>query len=120
VSERTILSYFPGYLKAAAAKDALLSMGVAVAQVERIGRFGEDATEVLRSPISGEVTSQANMLLNVEAGDDARVLMGSDPSISGMSSNGMAGGHSYLLTVIAHDEQIEEAVEIIKKHEGYV
>jgi len=32
----------------------------------------------------------------------------------------MAGGRAYLLTAIAEEDQVEEAVALIKNFEGYV
>lgn len=119
MGERSILSYFKSSNEALAARDELLALGVEVAQVDRIGRFATDIGDTIRNPTTGDITSQANMILNTDARDDTAILLSADPSVSGMSGD-MIDGFSFILTAITDDEHVDQAVQVIKQHKGYV
>ena len=119
MGERSILSYFKSSNDAQAARDQLLALGVEVAQIDRVGRFGSETGDVIRNPTTGDITSQANMILNTDARDDTAILLSADPSVSGLSGE-MVDGYSFLLTAITDDEHVDQAVQVIKSHKGYV
>lgn len=120
MGERSILSYFPSSGKAQDAKAELEQLGYQDMQIDRISRYPSDLRDSLNSPLSGDISSLTNLTQSTAAYDDAAVLMSSDPAVSGMSSEQIAGRHPFILTVVTDDEHVETAVQIIKKHGGYV
>ncbi|WP_093791902.1 hypothetical protein [Sporomusa acidovorans] len=52
----------------------------------------------------------------------ARVLMGADPSVGGLSAenHGMLAGHAFSVIVFASEERTEEVVNILKQNGGMV
>ena len=119
MGERSILSYFKSSDEAQAARAQLLALGVEVAQIDSVGRFGSEMGNVVRNPTTGDITSQANMILNTDARDDTAILLSADPSVSGLSGE-MVSGFSFLLTAITDEEHVDQAVRVIKHHNGYV
>ena len=120
MKERSILSYFPSSQKAKDAQTELKAMGVEVAQVDRISRYPTDIGDDLYNPLAGEISSLTNLTQNTAVSDDAAVLMSSDPAVSGMSAEDTVGGRPFILTAVTTEEQLEKAVQVIKKHGGLV
>lgn len=124
-NERSILAYFPSSETAMAAKEALLSAGYPVVQVDQVSKYGYNADDEINNPISGGAISETGLTAysgDAMADNDARVLIGADPSSSGMSNlnYGVAGGHAFMVTVVTQNSHIDQAVQILESHEGLV
>ncbi len=120
MGERSILSYFPSSGKAQEAKSELEELGFEELQIDRISRYPSDLRDSMHNAMTGEISSLTNLTQSTAAYDDAAILMSSDPAVSGMSSEEIAGRHPFILTVVTDDEHVETAVQVIKKHGGYV
>lgn len=121
MSERSILSYFSTSREAMAARDELLALGYQVAQVDQFGHVpGAELSDELYNPMAGEISSNSNLVEGTALDDDSAELLGADPAVSGMAGTDHVRGRSFILTVVTDDEQVERAVQVIKRHQGYV
>lgn len=124
--ERTIISYFPSSTKAEAAIKALSSAGMNDATLKRTSRYGVTNDAERNDPISNAHTLTGLTLFSSDTSDEnnasARVLMGADPSVSGLSAegHGMIGGHAFSVIAFVPEERTEEAVSILKQNDGMV
>ena len=125
--ERSILAYFPNDDKAGNAKQEILKMGIQDVQIDRVSRFGNDYNRQINNPIAGQAgTGTGLTFYGVDSdpyvNNDARVLMGADPTNSGygLKDYGVAGGEAFLLTVVTTEDKADQVVKIVEKHDGYV
>ena len=125
--ERSILSYFPSRTRAEAALEELKEMGIEDLQIDRVSRFGVDHNDEINNPIAGRAETGTGLTFfsagtNAFANNDTRVLMAADPTNNGYVSEGYGkvGGKAFMLGVVTSEEKVEQAVEIIKKHNGKV
>lgn len=126
--ERTIIAHFPSSTKAEAVVNSLYSKGIKDVHVKRNSRFGVslDATMNDSLALNYAETLTGLTLFSADTPNDennaARLLMGSDPSVSGYSSRGygMAGGHAFTLVAFVPDEKVEEVEALIKQQGGEV
>lgn len=126
-NERSILAYFPSSDTASAAKAELLEAGYQIVQVDRVSRFGVNTDRQLNNPVAGQADTGTGLTLfsadtDQYANNDARVLMGADPSNSGMAAHdyGVAGGHAFMVTVVTQNDHVDQAVKILESHDGLV
>lgn len=124
--EQSILAYFPSSDKAKEAAEALKSMGIEEVQIDRISRYGVSNDREINNPISGQADTLTGLTLfsadtDQFADNDARILMGADPSVSGMAANnyGIGGGKSFLLTVVTSTDRVDEAVQLLTEKNAY-
>lgn len=125
--ERTIIVSFPSSTKARTAADALTAAGLGDVHIRRNSRYGVSQDAQINDPISHQAESNASLVLystNSPNGENqaAKVLMGADPSVSGMSSRGygQAGGAAFTLVAFVPAPRTDEAVSIIKDYGGDV
>lgn len=124
--ERTIISYFPSSTKAEAAIKALSSVGMTDATIKRTSRFGVTNNTERNDPVSNARTLTGLTLFSNNTSNEnnasARVLMGSDPSVGGLSAedHGMLEGHAFSVIAFVPEERTEEAVSILKQNDGMV
>ncbi len=124
--ERAVLGYFPTDTDAVRAAEALKAAGFDTVQTDRISRFGVSLDPERNYAVGGRGASLAALTIYGEGegdvGPDARVLLGADPNASGMAGldYGVAGGRSFLVTVVADGDRAEEAARIMQSHGGYV
>jgi hypothetical protein len=125
-TERTIISYFPSSTKAEAAIKALSSVGMSDATIKRTSRYGVTNDTQRNDPVSNARSLTGLTLFSSgnldENNTPTRVLMGSDPSVSGLSAegHGMLGGHAFSVIAFVPEERTEEAVTILKQNGGMV
>lgn len=124
--EQSILAYFPSSTKAAEAAEALKSIGIEEVQVDRVSRYGVTHDREYNNPIAGQANTLTGLTLHSSdtdrfANSDTRVLLGADPSVSGMAANnyGLAGGKAFLITVVAPVERVDEAVQLLAEKNAY-
>ncbi|BBB92836.1 MAG TPA: hypothetical protein PKA28_02600 [Methylomusa anaerophila] len=124
--EQAVISYFPSSTKAQAAVDLLAAAGFTDTNLKRTSRYG-----VAYDPERNDALNRAETLtgltlfsMNTSHEDNAssRILMGSDPSVSGFSLRGygMAGGYAFSVITFVPESKVEEAVNIIKQAGGEV
>jgi len=123
--ERTLIASFPSSTKARAAADALAAAGLGDVHVRRNSRFGVSQDAHINDPISHQAESNASLVLySTNSPNDenraTKVLMGADPSVSGLSARGygLAGGAAFTLVAFVPDPRVDEAVGIIKGSGG--
>lgn len=123
---RTIIASFPSSTKADAAAQALTTAGLSDVHIRRNSRFGVSQDPHISAPISRAETLTGLTLFSTntpnEENSAARVLMATDPSVSGYSARGygLAGGKAFTLVVFAPESRVDEAVGIIKQQGGDV
>jgi len=123
--ERSILSYFPSSTKAQQAVDELRAAGINEVQLDRVSRYGDTNDATFNNPINNAYTGTGPTLFSKEnfSEDPAkRVLMGADPSASGYGCHdyGTAGGRAFMVVVVTNEDKLDQAVQIIKQHDGMV
>ncbi len=121
ISERSILSYFETSVEAKAAENELREQGISVVQVDQFGHVpGSELSEEMHNPMTGEPQSNAGLVLGSALDDDSARLLGSDPAVSGLAGTDHVRGRSFILTVVTDDTHVDQAVQVIKKHNGFV
>ncbi|MGI6358756.1 MAG: hypothetical protein ACOX2K_08725 [Bacillota bacterium] len=121
MGERNIISYFSSAEDAIKAKEQLLEMGIEVVQIDQFGHVpGSELSDELHNPMTGEIASNAGLVEGAMLDDDSGVLLGSDPAVSGMAGTARVRGYSFILTAVTDDQQISEAVRVLKQHNGLV
>lgn len=124
--ERTIISYFPSSTRAGDAIKALSAVGMTDATLKRNSRYGVSNDTERNDPISNARSLSGLTLFSSGALADTdastRVLMGADPSVSGLSAegHGMMSSHPFSVIVFVPEERTEEAVSILKQNGGMV
>lgn len=126
--EHTIIAHFPSSTKAQSAADALAAAGFSDNHIRRNTRFGVSQNAEINSAIANSTaeTLTGLVLYSGNTPDDdnqaARVLMGSDPSVSGYSARGygFAGGAAFTLVSFVPEASADKAATIIKEHGGDV
>lgn len=122
-NERSILAAFTNTTRAQDAAEKLKALGYETVQVDRIGKYGgpvgnrdyNDPVAGQALTISGLVQQSGNEFLLRNAGP----LIAADPAASGMSGEGVPEDNA-LLTVVATEDKVDQAVGIIKEHGGTV
>jgi hypothetical protein len=124
--EHSILAYFPNSTAAQDAVQALKAAGVSEVQIDRVSRFGVNNDSQYNNPIAGQAETQTGLILFSADTDrfndnDARILLGADPSVEGYAppGYGIAGGKSFLVTVVTDDAKLNEATSILKDRGAY-
>ena len=104
----------------------LKNIGINTTQVDRVSRYGTTLNNHLNNPIAGQVITQSGLTISSKStsseSDAARVLMSADPSVSGMANKdyGIAGGKSFLVTVVTDEEHLDKAVKVLEENDGLV
>lgn len=125
--ERSLLAYFPSTASAQKAAAELKQAGFETVSVDRISRFGVVNEPQIDYAPAGLATSVSGLTMfssgtESPAGRNERVLYAADPAASGYGDPGygLAGGRSFLVTVVAGEEKIDQAAEILRRHGGLV
>jgi len=112
--ERSILAYFFNENDAAQATQALKQQGHDNVQLNQISLYPQ-------KPRYGNRNSTlSSMVLGNEYNGSISSIMAADPSVSGMSGEAWPETFSYMITVITENNQIDEAINIIKENGGRV
>lgn len=124
--EHSILAYFPSSTAAQDAVEALKAAGVSEVQIDRVSRFGVNNDSQYNNPIAGQAETQTGLTLFSADTDrfnnnDARILLGADPSVEGYTppGYGMPGGKAFLVTVVTDAAKLDEATAILKDKGAY-
>lgn len=123
--ERSILAYFPTSNAAEEAMEALKGAGIEEVQLDRVSKYGVSYDDNYNNPLN-----QANTLTgltlystnkDVFTDNDERILMGADPSVSGMAAAGYGtpGEKAFLVTIVTNDEKLDQATSILKDKGAY-
>ncbi len=125
--EQSILATFPSSTRAQAAVDELKAKGFNEVRIDRIDRFGVTNDTQYNNPINGQAETITGLTIYSSDTDhfnnnDARILIGADPSVSGMASRGygMAGGEGFLVSMVVDKKKTEEALKILREKGGQV
>ena len=123
--EQTIISYFFTEKKVKNALQALNTAGLEDGHIRKVSRFGVTNDRTQDDPISRAETLTGLTVFSAntskEENASVRVLLGADPSVSGLSTSGNEmPGPVYSLTAFVPEDRVEEAVEIIKQNGGEV
>lgn len=96
------------------------------ATLKRTSRYGVSNDIERNDPISNARSLSGLTLFSSGALEDAdastRILMGADPSVSGLSAegHGMMSNHPFSVIAFVPEERTEEAVSILKQNGGMV
>ncbi|MGI9951111.1 hypothetical protein V3F56_02025 [Moorellaceae bacterium AZ2] len=123
--ERALLVSFASSTKAQEAIGALKRAGFRHVQLDRVGRFGVRFNDRYNNPLANQANTITGLTIYGEdihplIKTDTRALLGADPSVSGVGlrSYGVAGNEGFLVTVIAPEARVQEAVQIVEKYGG--
>jgi len=127
-NEHSILAFFPSSTKAhnamEAVKKANLVTDEGAIQVDRISRFGVVNDSEYNNPINNALTLHGPTLYSNSAGidDGANPLLAANDTETGrgINNDNLAGGESFMLTIVTSNDNIEKAVSIIKDQGGRV
>jgi len=127
-NEHSILAFFPSSGKAMKAmeslKEANLVEDEGSIQMDRISPFGVVNDSKYNNPINNAVTLHGPTLYSNSAGIDDGVnplLAAYDTETGrGINNDNLAGGESFMVTMVTSIDNIEKAVAIMKDHGGRV
>ncbi len=115
--EKSILAYFHNYDEAVQAAQILSEKGFTDFQIDRISGYATRSAHnrgqsSLSSLVMGRSVSPGSQL-----GRTQDPLLASDPSVSGMSDREESiTSYPYLLTVVAPKENIDQALDVVKRY----
>jgi hypothetical protein len=120
--ERSILARFAHGPEAEQTLMQLKEADFAEVQMDRIGKFGVDPdVDMERPAIAGDEPSLAAATLEpAQMDDNTRILMAAMPEASGMAGPYTADQTPFLVTVLTHQDRVQEAVRIIEENGGRV
>jgi len=121
LKEQTIFASFLSTDNALAAQKELQQKGFSTTQVDRIGKYSTDSDADYDNPLSGNIT---NTGLSEYSGEnratDVGPLLAADNAVSGYATDTDLANQQVLLTIVAPKDKVDTAIEVIKKHEGYL
>ncbi len=122
MSEKNIIAYFKSPEEAGKVADQIKSLGVDDIQIDRVRKYPLGSADLLSSPLSGEISSQATLTLGSSGGRDTGILLSSDVSASGMSDGGQnpITGRDIVLAAIVDESIFEKAIQFVKDADGLV
>lgn len=123
MSEKNILAFFKSPDLAQRVANQLQELGIKDMNIDRFKKYPGYGPDRLMSPVTGEIQSEAAMVLGLEAtGDDSGILLNADVSASGMSDGGndVVTGHDILLTVVVDESMHHQALDLIRRAGGVV
>lgn len=125
--ERSIFAFFPSSTRASNASKEIIQAGLITdsdsISVDRVSSYGVSYNHELNNPVNNARTVSGLTLYGASSGGDGPdPLLAATDSASGMAADGagMAGGEAFMLTVVTADENVEQAVAIIKNYGGRV
>lgn len=123
--EHSILSFFPSADKAQEAAQALRDAGLVPEpgsiQVDQITRYSPAQEEEYNSPINNAITLSGVTLYSASEGEEGTSpLLAAMDSASGVGNPnaGVPGKHGFMVTLVTAEENVNQALEIIRAHEG--
>lgn len=121
--ERSILAYFRSSDDAQRAAEELKNLSYENVQVDRISRYGVNHDDEYNNPIMGRAETITGLTLYSANFDrfvdsNGRVLLSSDPSVSGFAGVELAGEESFLVAVVTGDAGAGPAENVLRKHGG--
>ncbi|WP_309472254.1 hypothetical protein [Paenibacillus sp. YN15] len=123
--EKNVLAYFKTQEEAREVLMKLQVLRVAEARIDRVTRYPQESREIQINPITGNVTSLAELTQDAVGGThEAGVLMAADPAASGMSLGGGGGGgvtgRDILLTAIVDESIHPQVLHLVEQTGGIV
>lgn len=102
---KNIIAFFKTPEEANSVADQLKSMGVEDLKVERFSKFAGDGTDQIRNPITGKISSLANLTAGADVdGPNSGILAAADISASGLSDGGDGvSGRDVLLSAVVDE-----------------
>jgi len=127
-NERSILAFFPSSTMAQKAVEALKNAGLVPdegnIQIDQISKFGVINDSEYNNPVNNALTLHGPTLYSNSAGIDDGLnplLAANDTEMGrGINSDNLAGGESFMLTLMTTHDKVERAVAIIKSNGGRV
>jgi len=127
-NERSILAFFPSSTMALKAREALwkahLVSDEGNIQIDRISRFGVVDDSSYDNPVNSAITLHGPTIYSNSEGidDGANPLMAANDTETGrgINSDNLAGGEAFMLTLVTTQDNVEQAVAIIKSNGGRV
>jgi hypothetical protein len=122
MGEKNILAYFKTHKEAESVAKHLKSMGIQNIKIDRFSKYPGDGVEVLNNPITGNVSSLANLTSNTDVNSrDAGILAAADIDASGMSDGGQEiTGRDVLLTAVVDEARLKQTLKAIENAGGRV
>jgi hypothetical protein len=121
--DKSILAYFKSPEEAEAVSAKLKAMRVDDFKINRISRYVGDPVDETMNPLTGNITGLGGLVMDAdETSASAGILMGADPSASGMSDGGQGGptGRDILLTAVVDEKIHEKVLRLVTESGGMV
>ncbi|GIQ69707.1 hypothetical protein DUZ99_05510 [Xylanibacillus composti] len=121
MAEKNILAYFKSPEEAEGVKAKLEVLRAIDISIDRFSRYPGDGVEHIENPITGDITSLADLTLGADVSSrSAGILTAVDPGASGLSDGGQDDpvGRDILLTAVMPEETHEQAIQVIEQAGG--
>lgn len=121
--EKNVLAYFKTQEEAREVLVKLQVLRAGEARIDRVARYPQESREIQINPVTGNVTSLAELTQDSVGGTrEAGVLMSADPAASGMSLGGSDGvtGRDILLTAIVDESIHPQVLHLVEQAGGMV
>jgi len=127
-NEHSILGFFPSSTKAHDAIQALKNAGMVpgegYVQLDQVSRFGVVNDSEYNNPINNALTLHGTTIYSNSAGIDDGLnplLAANDSEMGrGINNDNLAGGESFMVTLVTSMDKVEQAVNIMKSNGGKV
>lgn len=122
MAERNIIAYFKTPGQAEEAAKQLKNLGVEDVRIDRFSAFPGGSADELMNPLTGNISSQAEMTLGSISGHDAGVLLSADVGASGMSDGGQGtiSGRDVVLAAVVDEGIWEQSRQMVRGSGGLV
>ena len=122
MAERSILAYFRTPEQAQQAAAALRNLGVEDLQIDRFSRDPGGSVDQLVNPLTGNMSSLADMALGDVSTRDVGVLMAADLGASGMADGtpSVVSGRDIILAAVVDDSLFEQSRDAIRSVGGLI
>lgn len=118
MTERSILAYFNSPDQAEEALTQLKSLRIVESSIDRFDGYPGDGIDHIDNPITSDFPGLGYLTLGGDFSErDAAILAAASVSASGMSSGGLENrvtGRDILLTVIVEEEDLEQAMQVVR------
>ncbi|WP_088186581.1 hypothetical protein [Desulfosporosinus sp. FKA] len=122
MTEKNILAFFKTSDEAKIAAEQIKGLGVTDIQIDRFSKYPHGSADFVNDPTTGDMPSQAALILGASSDQDTGVLASADVSASGMSDGGQnsVSGRDVLIAAIVDESQFDRAIQFVKDNDGLV
>lgn len=123
MAEKNILAFFKSMEDAEGARAKLQALRAADIAIDRFGRFPGEGVDRIINPLTGDFPGLGYLTQDADFADkSAAILAAADVTASGMSDGGQDAvtGRDVLLTAVIDEQNVDQALRIIREAGGLV